>query len=74
MKTTVLKMLKDLKPECDFEGSKDYIEDEFLDSFDILTLISEIEEEFDCYIDPMDILAENFQTADSICSLIEKSR
>ncbi len=74
MKEIVLGILKGIKPECDFCGSDDFIKDEFLDSFDIMTLITDIETEFECVIDPMDVTADNFHSIDSICKLIDKSK
>lgn len=69
----ILEILKDIKPECDFENSKDYISDGFLDSFDIVTLVSEIEERFDVLIDALDILPENFMTAQTIADVVAKN-
>jgi acyl carrier protein len=41
-----------------------------LDSFDILTLVSEIEDEFEVEIDPTQIIAANFNSAENLWSLI----
>ena len=74
MNEQILTMLNELRPEFDFTDSNDYIEDGFLDSFDLTTLVAELEEKFDCLIDPMDIRAENFATVDTISALVEKSK
>lgn len=66
-------ILEDLRPEFDFRGSDNFIDDGYLDSFDIVTLISEIEEKYNISIDGLDIVPENFETAVSIVALIKKS-
>lgn len=69
----IYKMMDNLHPEYDFKHSKDFIEDGYLDSFDIISLISMIEEEYNITIDGMDIIPENFSTVKRIASLIEHS-
>lgn len=73
MKTTILSMLCKLKPEQEFENCENYIEEGILDSFDIIELITMLEDEFDIVIDGMDILPENFSNIDGIEKLIRKS-
>ena len=51
-----------------------FIDDGVLDSFDILTLISMLEEQFEIKIDGLDIVPENFQNVKAIIGLIEKSK
>lgn len=69
----IYKMLSEIKPECDFEASDDYIEDGLLDSFDIISLISMLEEAFSIEIDGLDIVPENFLNVNAIKSLVNKS-
>ena len=70
MEEKILAILKDIRPEFDFETSEDFVEDGYLDSFDIVTLVSELEETFDVIIDGLDILPENFNTVAAIVELI----
>lgn len=69
----IYSMLEELRPEFDFRSSENYIEDGFLDSFDIVSLISMIEETYNISIDGLDVISENFETAESIEKLIRKS-
>lgn len=69
----IFSMLEELKPEQDFTASTDFIEDGMLDSFDIISLISMLEEEYDIIVDGMDVVPENFVSVDSILELIKKS-
>ena len=73
MREKIISILSGLRPEFDFETSSDYIEDGMLDSFDIVSLVTELEENFDINIDGEDIIPENFSSVRSIQSLIEKS-
>lgn len=66
-------MLKEIRPEFDFSGSSDFIEDGLLDSFDIISLTSMLEEKYHITVDGMDIIPENFCSVDAITELIKKS-
>ena len=69
----IYKILEELRPEFDFRTSKDFIEDGFLDSFDVVTLVSELDEKYGISIDALDILPENFNTVENICGVVEKN-
>ena len=68
-----MEILSEVRPEFDFEGSDDFIEDGYLDSFDVVTVVSEIESVFGVIIDGMDVVPENFGSVAAIVNLIEKS-
>lgn len=68
----LLEILKELHPEVDFEKEEHLIDDEILDSFDIVTLISEIQEVFDVTIDAKRIITENFNSAKALYALIQE--
>lgn len=68
----VIEILKELHPDVDFEKCTTLIDDKILDSFDIVTLISELSEEFDVDIPVEEIVPENFNSAKAIYDLIER--
>lgn len=70
---TILAMLSEIRPEFRFEESENFVEDGMLDSFDIITLVSMLEEKYDIRIDGLDIVPENFFTVKSIMELVRKS-
>lgn len=72
MKNSVLEALRRVNEDADFENSKDFIEDGFLDSFEIVNLVSELEDEFSIEISGADIVPENFCSLESIETLIRK--
>ena len=68
----LLEILNDLHPEVDFESCDTLIDDEILDSFDIVSLIAEISNEFDVTISAKDIIPDNFNSAQALWALIER--
>lgn len=72
MRDSILEALKRVNEDVDFEASEDFVEDGLLDSFDIVTLVEELEDEFGIEISGTDIIPENFVSVSSIEALIEK--
>ncbi len=68
----LLEILNDLHPDIDFEAEESLIDDGILDSMDIISLISEISEEYDVTITAKDIIPENFNSAKALYELIER--
>jgi acyl carrier protein len=69
----IAEVLKDIHPEVNYLKSDDFIRDGMLDSFDIITLVSEIEARFEVIIDGKNIVPENFKNIRSIEKLIENT-
>lgn len=74
MKEQIIKILTELRPEFDFtKEGVDFIEEGMLDSFDLVTLVSELDSTFGISIDGVDILPENFSSVDAIAALLVKN-
>ncbi|MCI8791858.1 MAG: acyl carrier protein [Eubacterium sp.] len=69
----ILNCLTELRPEFDFTKSNNFIEDNYLDSFDITTLVTDLEEEFGCIIDGVNVRAEHFVSVEAIAELVRIS-
>ena len=69
---TVIRMLAELHPDVDFENTDGLIDDGILDSLDMVTLVTEINDKFDVSIPAEEIVPENFNSAEALWSLIEK--
>lgn len=69
----IIEILQDLRPEYDFTQSKDFIVDGYLDSFDIVSLVSSLEENYGILIDALDILPENFCSIEAIAEVVKKN-
>ena len=72
MKEKIIEILKTIRPEYDFSGDEDFIEAGMLDSYDIVTLVTNMEINFNFRIDGTDVIPENFGSVDSIAALLEK--
>ncbi len=72
MKNKLYLILENIRPEVDFRSTTNFISEGYLDSFDIVSLVAAIDNEFNISIDGTDILPENFETIDSIISLVTK--
>ncbi len=68
----LIEILENLHPEVDFDTCTTLIDDKILDSFDIITIISEINEEFDVVIPAEEIIPENFNSAQALYELVTK--
>ena len=68
----LLEILKDIKPGVDFENEESLIGEEILDSFDIVNLVTKLNDEFDIEITPSYLIPENFETVEAIYNLIQK--
>lgn len=69
----IKKILTEIRPEFDFESSSDFIEDGCLDSFDLVTLVAELDETFNISIDGLDIVPENFMSVETIAEVVKKN-
>ncbi len=72
MKEKLLEILNDINPEIDFASENAIIDDELIDSFDIVTLVGEINDEFDVNVTVVDLIPENFNSVDAMLDLINK--
>lgn len=68
----LLAILQELHPDVDFETRTDLIDGKVLDSFDIVTLVAEIDDEFDVAIPAGELIPENFNSAQAIYALVER--
>lgn len=68
----LIEVLKRFKPDVDFENNESLIDDEILDSFDIISIVSAIDEEFDVQITAVDVIPENFNSAKALYALIQR--
>ena len=73
MKEKIIAILNDLRPEFSFTEDVDFIEEGMLDSFDIVSLVDELEEVFGIKIQGIDVIPSNFSTVDNIIARLKKS-
>ena len=68
----LLEILKEIRPDVDFENEKELIDEGILDSFDVVSIISEIDDKFGVQIHITELDPENFNSAEAIWKLIQK--
>ena len=72
MMEKLLEILASLHSDIDFATATDLVDDGILDSLDIVTLVTEIDAEFDVTIPAEEIIPENFNSANALMALIER--
>ena len=68
----LLKIISDLHDDVDFAAEEGLVDDGILDSLDIVSLVTEIDSEFDVRIPPEEIIPENFNSAAALWALISR--
>ena len=68
----LLNILSEIHPEVDFETEEHLIDNKILDSFDIVTIVAEIDSEFDVQIPAVELTPDNFNSAKALYALVER--
>ena len=66
----LIKLLNELHDDVDFEAEEALVDDGIIDSLDIVTLVTEINDRFDVSIPPEEIVPDNFNSAKALWELI----
>jgi len=67
----LMEILRELRPDVDFETETALVDDGVLSSFDITALVNEHMDEFDVEISMADLEPENFNSAEAIYEFIQ---
>lgn len=67
----VIKVLSDVNDEIDFASEQNMVDDGLLDSFELIKMISALDEAFGIHIDAGAIEPENFNSAEAILDLVK---
>ncbi|MCQ2426979.1 MAG: phosphopantetheine-binding protein [Clostridia bacterium] len=73
-KEQIIEILTDINPDIDYENETALIDGGLLDSFDIVTLVGELNDAFDITITVVDLVPENFNSADAMAALVLRLR
>lgn len=68
----LIEILEEIQPEADYENCEHLIDGHYLDSMAILSLVAELEDEFDVTIPTVEIIPSNFNSAKAIWALITR--
>lgn len=70
----LIKIMEEIRPDVDFRKEDKLIDNEILDSFDIISIVSDVNEEYGICINANDLLPENFNSASALYELICKMK
>lgn len=68
----LIALLRDLHPETDFDTAEALIDNGILDSFDIVTIVAEIDDAYDVRIPAEELIPENFNSAKALYALVQR--
>lgn len=66
----LIEILEEIQPEVDYTTCTNLIDGHYLDSLSIISLVAELEEEYDITIPTMEIIPDNFNSAESLWAMI----
>jgi len=72
MDERLIEILEDIQPEVDYETCTTLIDDHYLNSLAIISLVAELEEEFDITIPTVEIIPDNFNSASAMWEMITR--
>ena len=72
MREQLLTLLDEIRPDVEFEKETKLIDDGILDSFDIISIVQEMNETFNVEINVEELEPYNFNTVDAMVELIKK--
>ena len=72
MMEQLIEILEDIQPDADYETCTTLIDDHILDSLSILSLVAELEDAFDMTIPTVEIIPDNFNSAQAMLAMINR--
>ncbi len=71
-KEQILALLKEIKPTKSLENVDNIIEGGYIDSFELMALISGLNEKFGVEVSVEDMIPENFNSVESMALMVER--
>ncbi|MCR5060193.1 MAG: acyl carrier protein [Saccharofermentans sp.] len=68
----IIAILKELHPDVDYETNTSLVDDRIIDSFDIISIVAEIDDRLDVQIPAEEIIPENFNSAKALADLVAR--
>jgi acyl carrier protein len=72
IKEQIINMLKEIKPTKDLTNVTDIVEGGYMDSFELMSLIARLGDDFGIEIDVDEITPENFNSVDAITAMVTR--
>ena len=70
----LLEILQRVRPDVDFKNETLLIDDGILDSMDVVSIISELDDEFGVQVRINELIPDNFNSVEAIWNLIQNSK
>lgn len=68
----IIEILESVKDDLDYTKETALIDDELLDSFDVVAIIGSLSDEYDVTISVDDMTPENFNSAEAIAQMVDR--
>lgn len=68
----LIELLEEIKEDIDYANETHMIDDELLDSFDILQIISALDDEYDISIPASMIIPDNFNSVEALWNMVQE--
>ena len=68
----LIEILEEVMPGVDVENTDRLVDDNILDSFAIISLVAELEEEYDITVSPAELVPENFNSAKALWEMVQR--
>ena len=68
----LIEILEEIRPDVDFYKEKKLIDDGILDSFDIVSIISELNDEYEIAIRVHELGPDNFNSIEAIMNMVQR--
>ena len=72
IREVLLEVLSELHPDVNFETEDELVERKIIDSFDIVTIIARIDDEYDVAIPADKIVPEHFNSMEALAKLVSE--
>lgn len=70
----LLEILQGIRPDVDFVNEKSLIDDGILDSFDVVSIISELDDAFGVQVRITELDPDNFNSVEAIWALVQSMK
>ncbi len=70
----IYEILEEIIPGENYRESESLVDDNVLDSFAILSLVTELEDAFDIVVSPAELIPEHFNSAEALAQMVERIR
>lgn len=68
----IIELLEVVQPGVDYQTCTSLIDEHYLDSLSIISLVADLEDEFDITIPAVEVIAENFNSAQSLWDMVTR--